>query len=190
MGKASRKNKDRRHSNGSSKVSSRGLSQGETDGVVSRASELQTRPSTVAVPSASSSTSSSKASRWRSPNWGGRRANQTGRPKLYDSDEERLAAAAARRRISRAAAKNPPAKQRERPPKEKPKKSWGGARSGAGRHLLYKTREERRARDSELSQQSSARRKARTETDRLIELAHQNWQRFSSATTDENPSRK
>lgn len=190
MGKASKKKNEFRHSNGSSGVSSRGSSQGQIDEAVSRASTLKTHPSTVAAPSASSSPTSSKTPRRRSPNWGGRRANQTGRPKLYDSDDERLAAAAARRRNARATAKNPVAKQSGRPQKEGPKNSWGGARSGAGRPLHYTTGEERRARDSELSQQSSARRKARTEADRLIELRSENWQRFSSKAADENPSRK
>lgn len=190
MGKASRKKNERRRPNGSSGVSSRGSLQGETDAVVSRTSALKIRPSAVAAPSASSSPSSSMGTRRRSPNWGGRRANQTGRPKLYGSDEERLAAAAVRRRTSRAADEKPPAKKSRQPPKEKSKKSWGGARSGAGRPLLYTTREERRARDSELSQQSSARRNARTDTDRLIELPRQNWQRFSINIPDENPSRK
>jgi len=190
MGKASRKKNERRHSNGTSGVSSRGSSQGQTGGVVSRTSALQTHPSRFAAPSASSSPKSSKAPRQTSPNWGGRRANQTGRPKLYGSDEERLAAAAARRRTARAAAKNPAAKQLGLPPKEGSISSWGGARSRAGRPLIYTTREERRARASELSQQSSARRKARTEADPRIELPRQNWQRFSSTTLDEIPPRK
>jgi hypothetical protein len=88
---------------------------------------------------------------------------------LYDSDEARRAAAAARRRAARAATKNPSSTPRARPTKEILKNSWGGARKGAGRPLLYKTPEERRARNREISRQSFERWIAIPENARFVE---------------------
>ena len=151
MGKASRRKKDRRSANTSTEVSWRESFREDADPTAENSVSVA-RPYVGTTPPISR-----ESSKQRSANWGGRRANQTGRTKLYDSDEERRAAAATRRRAARAAAKKPPPKPRGRPPVEQLKKSWGGARSGSGRPLIYKTKEERRARNSDLTKQSSAR---------------------------------
>ena len=163
MGKASRKKRERRYAKTPTEVSSRGSFREQAD-VTPEKSVSGARPNESTTPPILS-----EASKLRSANWGGRRVNQIGRPRLYDNDEERRAAAAARRKVARAAAKNPPPKPRDRPPKKEPGSSWGGARSGAGRPLIYKTKEERRARNSELSQQSSAQRGTPREAARFVE---------------------
>lgn len=93
----------------------------------------------------------------KSPNWGGRRPNQTGRPRIYQSDEERRAAAASRRRAARASAKAGTPKLTAVPRDVPSRSSWGGARPGAGRPMIFKTPEERRRRNRELSRESALR---------------------------------
>jgi len=180
MGKASRRKKERRSGFTSTEVSSRESFREDVDPTPEKSISV-TRSNEHPAPSISGDALQ------RSANWGGRRANQTGRPKLYDSDEERREAATTRRQAARAAPKEPPPKPRGRVPKEEVKNSWGGARSGAGRTLIYKTREQRLARNSELSQQSSARWKARQEAASLVERIPQDWQRFTVRTTSAIP---
>jgi hypothetical protein len=184
MGKASRKKKERRSTNTEAGVSSRGSFQGQSGVAAEKTFSCACSNTGVMSPLLS------ETSKPRSANWGGRRTNQTGRPKLYDSDEERLAAAAARRRAMRSGVNNPPPKRRGRPPTEEPKSTWGGVRSGSGRPLIYKTREERLARNNELSKQNSARWRARKDVVRLIENSPQDWRRFSIRTNDVNPPPK
>jgi|GEM_PF-2848088 len=178
--------KERQYLSAPTRVSSRGSSSQRTDILASE--DVRPHPSLAeieGVPTPQSSNSRGLPIQ-RSANWGGRRENQTGRPKLYTSDEERRAAAAARRRATRAAEKNPPPVSRGRPPKERPKNSWGGARNGAGRPLLYKSPEERRARNREISRQSFERWIAIPENARLVEesrrerLDRGDWHIFKS----------
>lgn len=177
MGRASRRKKGRQYSSAPAGVSSRGSLTQQTDHPAS--GKLRPDPSIaemVGVPTPHPS-NSRELPRQTNANWGGRRANQTGRPKLYASDEERRAAAAARRRATRAATKNPAPVPRGRPPKESPKNSWGGARKGAGRPLLYKTPAERRARNREISRQSFERWITIPENARLVEESRKERER-------------
>jgi len=184
MGKASRRKREHRSAGTPTEVSSRRSFR-------SQGNLTEDSPASTPCPDMSASSSTPReTSNQRSANWGGRRANQTGRPKLYDNDEERRAAAAARRRAARMAIKDPPRQPRGRPPKKEATSSWGGARSGAGRPLIYKTREERRARNSELSQQSSARRRIRRDAHPSINELPQDWKLFAIRTTTKNPSSK
>jgi len=173
MGKASRRKRERQSAVKESEVSSRRSSRIEVSVTVEK-TFLSTHPKEDGARAISSG-----KSKLRSTNWGGRRTNQTGRPKLYDSDEERLAAAAARRRAARVAVKKPLPKPRGRPTKEETESSWGGARNGAGRPPNYQTVEERRARNSELSRLSSERRRARQEAAFLVDGFLQDRQRFA-----------
>jgi hypothetical protein len=182
MGKASRRKKDRRNSNALAQVSSRTSPRERTD-YVAVSPAAHHHPIEMTVASGSRPPTFHATPKERSPNWGGRRANQTGRPRLYSSDEERLAAVATRRRAARAVTRNPPPKPRGRLPKEEPKGSWGGARKGAGRPLIYKTPEERRARNSELSRLGMERWLSNPENARLVEESRQNRTVFANRTT-------
>ena len=153
MGRSSRRKKERQYLRAPAGVSSRGSATEQTNHLASGRQRPNPPISEIVGLTIPRPSNSRELPSERNANWGGRRDNQTGRPKLYASDEERKAAAAARRRATRAATKNPPPVPRGRPPKEIPKNSWGGTRKGAGRPPLYKTPEERRARNREISRQ-------------------------------------
>lgn len=124
--------------------------------------------------------SASLSPKIRSPNWGGPRSNQTGRPKLYHSDEERRVAAAARRRAGRENPGGLPTVSAVLQKQSPGKTSWGGARAGAGRPLIYKTQEERNARNMELKRQRSIRRWANPEYVRRYEETRAKRQEFTA----------